>query len=224
MMGKTALIVRGGYEDHDPEKIAIVFEKELVSCGFQVEISDTLDAYLDVEKLKSLSLIIPIWTMGNITGEQADGVFQAVGSGVGLAGCHGGMCDAFRDNLWWQYMTGGQFVDHPGGTVEYTVNMKKGSSSITEGIEDFKVMTEQYYLLVDPAVQVLATTYCIPRGNANDSNGVVKMPVIWTKRWDKGRVFFNSLGHNVEIVKQEPILTLMRRGFLWASEGKELSN
>lgn len=217
-MKKKALIVHGGWDGHEPVLVAGVFRNTLVECGYEVEVSDTLDAFLDVGKLKALDLIIPIWTCGEIKDEQARPVLDAVASGVGLAGCHGGMCDSFRGNVEWQFMTGGQWVAHPGNDgVEYVVNIKQSSSPIVEGINDFSVKSEQYYMHVDPAVEVLATTRFPIVEGPHAPNGRVDMPVVWTKRWGKGKVFYCSLGHHADIISAEPALTIMRRGFLWAS-------
>jgi len=159
--------------------------------------------------------------MGKIKDEQAKPVFNAVASGVGLAGCHGGMCDSFRDSVGWQFMTGGQWVAHPGNDgVKHVVNIRHSSSPITEGINDFTVKTEHYYLHVDPAVEVLATTrFPLVEGN-HIANGQVDMPVIWTKRWGKGRVFYCSLGHHADVLEVAPVSTIMTRGFVWAAAGK----
>lgn len=223
-MKRKALIVRGGWEGHEPVEVSEVFRNTLEECDFEVEVSDTLDAFLDVEKLRSLHLIIPVWTMGKIMPEQMWPVIEAVAEGVGIAGCHGGMCDAFRDCVQWQFMTGGNWVSHPGGDgTEYVVNIKKGSSPIVDGIEDFTVRSEQYYLHVDPAVEVLATTRFPVTDGPHATNGPVDVPVVWTKRWGRGRVFYCSLGHHADIVEMEPVLTIMRRGFLWAAEGKDIA-
>lgn len=223
MKGK-ALIVWGGWLGHEPEQVTQVFKRTLEECNFEVEVSDTLDAFLDVEKLKTLHLIIPEWTMGKITREQVKPVMEAVASGVGLAGCHGGMCDSFRESVEWQFMTGGQWVSHPGGDgVEYEVNIRRGSSPIVEGIEDFKVKSEQYYVHVDPAIEVLATTRFPVVNWYHASNGCVDVPVVWTKRWGHGRVFYNSLGHHADVFDIREALEIMKRGFLWAAEGKDIS-
>lgn len=223
-MTKKALIVRGGWDGHQPVEVSELFRDILTEEGFEVEISETLDAFLDVEKLKALDLIIPVWTMGSITREQVGPVLEAVASGVGLAGCHGGMCDAFRESVHWQFMTGGQWIAHPGGDgVEYVVNIKRGSSPIVEGIEDFTVKSEQYYVHVDPAVEVLATTRYPVVDGPHSANGEVDVPVIWTKRWGKGRVFYCSLGHHADVLEPQHTRTIMRRGFLWATEGKALA-
>ncbi|MFO7154438.1 MAG: ThuA domain-containing protein [Caldicoprobacter oshimai] len=223
-MGKKALVVRGGWEGHQPVEVSELFRDILIEEGFEVEISETLDAFLDVEKLKSLHLIIPVWTMGKITDAQVGPVLEAVARGVGIAGCHGGMCDAFRECVQWQFMTGGQWVAHPGGDgVEYVVNVKRGSSPIVEGIEDFTVKSEQYYVHIDPAIEVLATTRFPVVDGPHAANGQVDVPVIWTKRWGRGRVFYCSLGHHVDVLQVEPVRTIMKRGFLWAAEGKDIA-
>jgi uncharacterized protein len=185
--------------------------------GFEVEVADSLDVFKDRQKLAALSLIVPHWTMGKITGEQLHPVLEAVAGGVGLAGCHGGMCDAFRDATEWQFMTGGQWVAHPGNEMRYAVKVTDPSSPITAGVADFEVVTEQYYMHVDPAVKVLATTRFPTADGPHTPNGEVEMPVLWTKLYGQGRVFYDALGHSAKVVAGEPNLTIMRRGFAWAA-------
>jgi type 1 glutamine amidotransferase len=223
-MAKKALIVWGGWLGHEPEQVAEICERTLVNEGFSVEVSDTLESFEDVEKLKALHLIVPIWTMGEISREQVAAVSDAVSNGTGMAGCHGGMCDAFRTSVQWQFITGGNWVSHPGGDgVEYVVNVKQGSSPLVAGIKDFRVASEQYYLHVDPAIEVLATTRFPTVTWYHSSNGEVDVPVVWTKRWGVGRVYYNSLGHHADIFDIPEALELMRRGMLWAAEGKDLA-
>ncbi|UQZ83594.1 Trehalose utilisation [Paenibacillus konkukensis] len=218
---KKALIVQGGWQGHQPKEVSEIFRGLLEEAGFEAEVSDTLEAFADAGKLRGLDLIVPAWTMGEITKDLVKNVSEAVQSGVGIAGCHGGMCDAFRNNVDWQFMTGGQWVAHPGNDgVEYVVNIKHSSSPLVEGIEDFTVKSEQYYLHVDPAVEVLATTRFPVVPGPHSLNKAVDMPVIWTKRWGVGRVFYCSLGHQANIVEMPQVKEIMRRGLLWAAEGK----
>jgi len=219
-MQRKALIVWGGWDGHQSREVAEIFGTVLRDERFDVEVRDTLDALLDRDKVMSLTLIVPVWTMGSITQEQLKNVCDAVASGVGMGGCHGGMCDAFRDATEWQFMTGGQWVAHPGNDgVRYRVNIRDRAHEITRGIEDFDMASEQYYMHVDPAVKVLATTRFPTSGvdGPHVGNGAVDMPVVWTKVYGKGRVFYNALGHQADVVAMEPNLTLMRRGFLWAA-------
>jgi type 1 glutamine amidotransferase len=217
-MAQKALIVWGGWDGHEPKQVAEILEGALRGEGFEVEVSDTLDALKDGEKLKSLDLIVPIWTMGTITWEQLNPLLEAVKSGVGIGGCHGGMCDSFRDATEYQFMTGGQWVAHPGNDgVEYTVHITDPNHYITQGSSDFQVKSEQYYLHTDPANRVLATTRFPVADGPHVPNGAVDMPVVWTKYYGQGRVFYCSLGHVANVVRQPETLRLMTRGLRWAA-------
>jgi len=214
---KNALIVWGGWDGHEPKQCADLFAPKLAARGFNVEISSTLDVFTDTAKLAGLSLIIPIWTCGTMTPEQSKGVIDAVSSGVGLAGFHGGMCDAFRGNIDWQWMTGGQFLAHPDNIKDYTINIVNKTDPITAGISDFKVRSEQYYMLVDPRNEVLATS-THQSTSAEWTNGVV-MPFVWKKVHGKGRVFFSASGHVCsEFTSYPQQLELTLRGMVWAAK------
>jgi len=221
--GRKALIVWGGWDGHQPQQVAEIFERELKDKGFEVEVSDTLEAYKNGEKLKALSLIVPVWTMDTITGEQLPPLLEAVKSGVGIAGCHGGMCDSFRVETEYQFMTGGQWVAHPGNDgVEYTVRITDAGHFITAGSPaEFTVKSEQYYMHVDPANKTLAVTKFPTADGPHVANGEFDMPVIWTKYYGQGRVAYNSLGHHADIVAQTEVLPLMVRGLLWAAQAED---
>ena len=223
-MSRKALIVRGGWEGHEPQKVGDRFRRILEAEGFTVRIADSLDALEDGAELKRLHLIVPVWTMGEISDSAVEAVSEAVAAGCGIAGCHGGMCDAFRGSVLWQFITGGSWVSHPGGDgVEYQVNIRNTSSPLTAGIPDFSVTSEQYYLHVDPAVEVLATTRFPVVKWYHASNGAVDMPAAWTKRWGHGRVYYHSLGHHDDVFEIPELSEMVRRGFLWAADGKDLA-
>jgi len=214
---KSALMVWGGWEGHEPKQCVEVFAPFLDKQGFQVRISDTLDVYLERDYMMSLSLIVPVWTMGTITDEQEKGLLGAVSSGVGIAGWHGGMGDSFRNNCEYQFMVGGQWVSHPGGVIDYEVNIVNHEDPITAGLPDFKMHSEQYYMHVDPSNEVLATT-TFSGGFCPWIEGVV-MPVVWKRRYGEGRVFFCSLGHVARDFEVPEAAEIVRRGMLWAARG-----
>jgi type 1 glutamine amidotransferase len=222
-MDRSALIVWGGWDGHEPEKVAHLFSDMLKGEGFDVEVSRSLDAFCDREKLNSLSLIVPVVTMSEIRPDQLDPVVEAVRDhGVGMAGCHGGMCDSFRTATEWQFMTGGQWVAHPGNDgVEYQVVIDHSvMSPITAGLADFEVKSEQYYLHTDPGNRVLAyTEFPHPQHGGPHVDNPCRMPQVWTKMYGHGRVFYNALGHNRAVLEAATPKELMRRGFLWAAKG-----
>lgn len=209
---KKALIIQGGWQGHEPKQVSDILAGALRENGVEVEIADTLDV-LKERDLKALDLIIMQWTMGKIERDQLQPLLEAVESGVGIAGLHGGMGDAFREATPYQYMVGGQWVAHPGNDgVDYDVYIVDKGHWITQGVSGFHAKSEHYYMHIDPAIHVLAAT---PFDD-------VAMPVAWTKVWGKGRVFYSSMGHLASVFDQDPnILKLMTRGMLWAAHALE---
>ncbi|MFW5996967.1 MAG: ThuA domain-containing protein [Lentisphaeria bacterium] len=214
---KKALMVWGGWEGHEPKQCVDVFAPVLQDEGFEVEIANTLDVYLDEEKMKSLSLVVPVWTMGEISKEQSKGLRDAVQSGVGIGGWHGGMADSFRKDTNYQFMVGGQWVAHPGGIVDYEVNITKPEDPIVAGLNDFQMKSEQYYMHVDPGNEVLATTTYSGEHDGIDWIKGTVMPVVWKRRWGQGRVFYTSLGHVAKDFEVPEAKEIVRRGLLWAA-------
>jgi type 1 glutamine amidotransferase len=218
---KSALFVVGGWEGHEPRLCAGVFASCLESEGYRIELVDTLDIYCDADRLHKFDLIVPVWTMGTITSEQEKGLLDAVKSGVGVGGWHGCMADSFRNNTEYQFMVGGQWVAHPGNIIPYRVNIIDHEDPITANISDFDMLSEQYYMHVDPSNEVLATT-TFSGDIVSWIDGVV-MPVVWKRKWGNGRVFYCSLGHVAKDFDVPEAREIVRRGLLWATRGGALS-
>jgi len=208
-------MVCGGWEGHEPRKGLDIFDSFLKKQNYETVISNTLDIYLNEELLRTLHLIVPVWTMGQITKEQCRGLLESVKRGTGIAGWHGCMADSFRENTDYQFMVGGQWVAHPGNIIPYRVQIIRQNDSLLDGINDFEMESEQYYMHVDPANEVLATTTF--DGKHYDWIAGTVMPVVWKRRYGKGRVFYCSLGHVAKDFDVPEALEIMKRGMLWAS-------
>ena len=211
---RKAMIVWGGWAGHDPDLCAAIVRGWLVAEGFDVRV-ETDTAVFGDPAIHDLELIVPIHTMSKIERADSRNLSAAVRGGVGLAGHHGGMCDAFRNDVDYQFMCGGQWVAHPGNIIDYRVNVTKPDDPIMQGITDFDYRSEQYYMHVDPANEVLATT-TFTGEHAGWIDGVV-MPVVWKKRYGQGRVFYCSLGHRAYELDVPEMKTMMQRGLLWAA-------
>ena len=211
---KNVLIVWGGWEGHNPKLFSDIVEDWLIKNNANVTISNGLDPYSDIEYLMKFDLIIQSVTMSEISTQQEKNLVKAVRSGVGFAGAHGGLIDSFRNNTAYQFMTGGQWVEHPGGMVKFKVKLVE--DEFTKGIKDFEIFSEQYYIHFDPNIEILATT---------KFDGInypwikdVEMPVVWKKKYGKGKIFYISLGHDPnEFKKHLEAWELLKRGFIWAS-------
>jgi type 1 glutamine amidotransferase len=211
---REALIVWGGWSGHEPEQCAAVIRSMLEEDGFKVYVENTTEAFAD-PSIKDLSLIVPIVTMSKIEKEEVAMLTSAVREGVGLAGYHGGMGDSFRDAVEYQFMVGGQWVAHPGGIIDYRVDITRPDDPVMQGINSFPYHSEQYYMHVDPSNEVLATT-TFNGDHAYWINGVT-MPVVWKRMHGKGRVFYSSLGHVASEFQVPEMATILRRGMSWAA-------
>ena len=211
-----ALFVYGGWAGHEPEGFRDLIIPLMEKDGFEVVASDSLDVYADASLLSSVSVVVQQWTMGELSEAQGRGLMQAIRSGVGLAGWHGGLSDSFRTHTDYQFMTGGQFVAHPGGPIDFAVQIANQDHPITRGLADFEMKhTEQYYLHFDPLIRVLATT-TFSGEHEPDVEGVV-MPVAWTRPYGKGRVFCQTIGHTPVDFEVPEVLEMTTRGIRWAA-------
>ena len=212
---KKSLMVWGGWEGHEPRQCVALFAPLMEAAGYSVEISDSLDVYLDADRMRQYAVITQVYTMSTITPEQEKGLLTALENGVGFAGWHGGMADAFRNNTQYQFMVGGQWVAHPGNIIDYTVQITERNDPITAGIADFAMHSEQYYMHVDPSNTVLATT-TFGGQHCSWIDGTV-MPVVWKRRWAAGRIFHASVGHVAADFEVPEAKEIVRRGLLWAA-------
>ncbi len=212
---KKALIFRGGWDGHNPIETSDIIAERLRAAGVAVDVHDTKGCLLDPDLKTKYNLIVPVWTMGTIENAEGKALLDAISSGVSCGGWHGGMGDAFRNNTEYQFMVGGQWVAHPGGIIDYTVQLVK-DDPITAGIaKSFPMHSEQYYMHVDPGNRVLATT-TFNGDHAPWTIGTV-MPVIWTRRYGAGKVFYSSLGHNLADFQKTPqVADIIVRGLLWS--------
>ena len=227
---RRALVVRGGWDGHQPVETTDVFIPFLEANGFQVRVEESPAVYADADAMAATDLIVQNNTMNTIEREQFEGLRAAVEAGTGFAGWHGGIADSYRNNADYLQMVGGQFASHPGkhpdertgeqsdNYVPYTVNMTLAGADhpITQGIGDFDLVTEQYWVLHDDYNDVLATTTQAVRP-WDPWNRPITSPAIWTRQWGRGRIFVSTPGHRVEIVTQPAVRTIIERGLLWAA-------
>ena len=211
----SVFITWGGWNGHEPEQTAGIFADVLAAEGHEVTVSDSLEALADESFMAGIDLLVPVWTMSQIRRDEEAGLLKAIRAGTGCAGWHGGMADSFRVNVEYQFMVGGQFICHPGGVIDYEVNIAS-DDPIVAGLDDFEMHSEQYFMHVDPSNEVLATTTFQGQHWGIDWVKDVTMPVAWKKRYGAGRVFYSSLGHVARDFDVPEAKEIMRRGCLWA--------
>ena len=208
-------ITWGGWEGHEPEQTATIFAELLAGDGHDVVVADRLDSLADEGFMSEVDLVVPVWTMARLDRAQETGLLKAIRGGTGCAGWHGGMGDAFRNNVEYQFMVGGQFICHPGGIIDYEVRIASADPIVAD-VDDFRMRSEQYFMHVDPSNEVLATTTFTGEHWGVDWIRGVTMPVVWKKRYGTGKVFYSSLGHVAADFNVPEAKTIMHRGCLWA--------
>ena len=230
---KAALFV-GGWDGHRPSEFGDWCSELLKTEGFEVTTFESLSPLANPQNLTDIDLIVPIWSsarsahkpeFGNMTKSEETGLIELIANGCGLAGWHGHMGDAFRDRPTYHFLIGGQFVAHPPGWpdnpipsddfIDYEVTVTRPSDPIMKGIQSFRIYSEQYFMLTDSSNEVLATT-TFSGENLWWIEGTV-VPVVWKRRWDKGKIFYCSIGHRLEDLKIPQVTKIIRRGALWAS-------
>ena len=232
---RVALVVRGGWDGHQPVQATNLFIPFLEENGFDVRIEDSPAIYADAEYMATVDLILQCNTMNTIERPQFEGLRAAIEAGTGMAGWHGGIADSYRNESDYLTLIGGQFGCHPGkhpderrgeqadNYVPYTVNMlpEAADHPITAGISDFDLVTEQYWVLADDYCDVLATTTQKVR-SWDPWHREITSPALWTRLWGEGRIFVTTPGHRVEVLEDENVRTIIERGLLWAARGSEM--
>ncbi len=223
-------MVRGGWDGHQPEAATDLFLPFLREQGFEVQVETEPEVYADRERMAGIDLILQSTTMTEISWDALVGLRAAVAAGTGLAGWHGGIADSFRNSSDYLQLVGGQFATHPAKAPEervgdqtdnylrYTVEITDLGRShvITAGIEDFELDTEQYWVLHDDLIDVLATT-THPVRPWHPWHRPVVSPAIWTRLWGSGRIFVATPGHGPDVLEDVNVRTVIERGLLWAS-------
>lgn len=225
---KTALVVRGGWEGHAPIAATELFIPFLEEQGYEVSVEDSPAVYADDERMQAIDLVVQSVTMSTIEKPELAGLIQAVRRGTGLAGWHGGIADSFRNSSNYLQLIGGQFATHPSkehtvgdesdNFLRYAVDLTEAGRQhpIMQGIEGFELETEQYWVLHDDLIDVLATT-THPAPAWHPWHRPMTSPVVWTRLWGEGRIFVATPGHSVDVLRDENVNTIIKRGMLWAS-------
>ncbi|MCO1654124.1 ThuA domain-containing protein [Pseudonocardia humida] len=226
---RQALVVRGGWTGHHPVEATDMFLPHLRANGFDVRVEDSPGVYAEADYMAGVDLVVQCMTMSTIADDELAGLTAAVRAGTGLAGWHGGIADSYRASSDYLHMVGGQFACHPPKApderrgeqadyfIPYRVRMVPGAEHpIIRGIDDFDLVTEQYWVLTDEYVDVLATTTLDAR-EFDAWHRPVTSPAVWTRRWGQGRVFVCTPGHDLDVLRVPQVTTIIERGLLWAA-------
>jgi type 1 glutamine amidotransferase len=209
---KRALVVWGGLELHEPEAGALIVRDILQQEGFDVTVTSDYQA---LGNSADYDLVVPQITGGELDRETTIRFCAGIEAGTGLAGFHHGLATTFPGNARFRFMAACTFATHPGDVIDYRVDTKNFHDPIMAGIGSFPHRSEQYYMHVDPAVEVLATTTFSGEHASWKRN--VQIPVVFKTVYGRGRVFYSALGHVAAELERPEVRTILHRGLLWAA-------
>jgi type 1 glutamine amidotransferase len=229
-MTPRALVVRGGWDGHKPVEATDLFLPFLQEHGYEIRVEDSPEIYADQATMAGIDLVLQSVTMSEASEDAINGLRAAVVAGTGLAGWHGGIADSFRASSDYLQLVGGQFATHPSKRPELVVGDQSDnylpyvveltelgrSHEILAGIDDFALDTEQYWVLHDDLIDVLATT-THPVQPYHPWHRPIVSPAIWTREWGAGRVFVSTPGHSLDVLRNPIVRTIIERGVLWAT-------
>ncbi len=199
-----------------------------------MRVEDSPEVYADAEAMAATDLVLQCYTMGTASKEAVAGLRAAVEAGTGFAGWHGGIADSFRNTSDYLHLVGGSFAGHPArdpehltgdqtdNYVDYRVEIlpDQAAHPVVAGVGDFELYSEQYWVISDDYVDVLATTTQQARPG-DPWKRPVTSPAIWTRAWGAGRVFVATPGHSLDVLDHPSVRTVVERGLLWAARGSD---
>jgi type 1 glutamine amidotransferase len=194
----------------------------------------TVESKLDeaIAKLADCDVLFVHHTGGKLTEAQEKAICDAIASGKGFVGIHSA-ADSFKQNAKYIEMLGGVFIKHPAYGDINAVVLDPDHPIVKDVPKEFTVKDEQYLLKYDPAkIHVLCEApykYPIQKEIVERKDGkevkkrvptgeveTGRMPAVWIKNWEKGRVVYISFCHDRKATEQEVVKKIILQAVLWA--------
>jgi type 1 glutamine amidotransferase len=213
------LIVTGfDVDSHQWEASTRLVQAILEKSGrFDVTISTDKEVFASpgLSDNDAIVLSFGFWKEADPSEKAKAGLLDYVRNGGNLVALHFA-CSSFQD--WKEYGTllGRVWKKGVGGHGpygEFEVNITAPEHPITKGLGDFKTEDELYSKLSgEEEIEVLASAY-------SDWSKKIE-PIVFVKRYGKGRVVQNVLGHALDSKQNPAYQQLLIRDVEWAATGE----
>lgn len=224
------LLIITGDHGHDWKATTAYFKEFLPKERIAVDVTETPGKDLTPEKLKNYDvLLLNYRDTPRGAAERPDTVWSAENKQAFLGAVRGGKglvvyhhtSSAFLEWLEFERCIAGGWrgQGYHGPKHVFEVKIQKPDHPITKGLpRSFTHEIDELYQnsVMFPENVVLAAAYSDP--NKPEGTGLDE-PMLWVKRYGRGRVFVNALGHDTEAMKGLGFQTLMIRGIEWAATG-----
>jgi type 1 glutamine amidotransferase len=229
------LIITGDH-GHNWKETTPFLKELLTKAGHKVDVTEAPSKDLTGDNLKQYDVLLlnyrntPKGAAANPASVWSDdnkkAFAEAVKGGKGLVVYHHASSafvgDTDFDKEFEKITAGGwRKQGNHGKMHQFTVTPRNKDHVITKGLGEFSHGRDELYQnsLIPPGSEVLVTAYSDKEKDPKNTGK--HEPVVWVANYGKGRVYHNSLGHDVEAMKSSPgFAVLLVRGVEWAATGK----
>ena len=198
----------GKYHDHEQNGrfLTSMLSGSMLSGSKRIDASFSRDYEVLATGLSLFEAVLFYTDVGELTNTQERGLLSFVDSGGGFFGLHTAAA-SFRECEGYHRMLNGFFNGHS-PHMKFTVTVSDPGDPITEGLADFEVTDELYYLKHDPGKSHhLLQAY----DETRDETHVMA----FKHTCGEGRVFFFALGHDMAVLENPNFQQVVLRGALW---------
>ncbi len=215
---KVLLVTGFDVGSHEWQESTRLVQTILKKTGrFDVSISTDKESFESpsLADYGAVVLLYGFWQEADPSAQAKEGLLNYVRNGGNVVALHFA-CSSFQDWEEYSVLLGRVWKKGIGGHGPYgkfEVNIKNAEHPITKGLKDFSTEDELYAKLNgEEEIEVLASAY-------SDWSKKVE-PIVFVKRYVKGRVVQNMLGHGIDSKLNESYQRLLCRGVEWAAVGK----
>ena len=202
---KTLVFVgtEGIYHDHEGNGKYLT---EMLNETDSIKADFSRDYNILTDGLDVFQTVLFYTDIGELTTEQEAGLLDYIEAGGGFFGLHTAAA-SFRESEGYHDMLNGFFNGHS-PYMDFSVSISDTDHPITQGLTDFEVKDELYYLKHNPD-----TSHHLMHAYDNTKDETHVMAFHHT--YGKGRVFYFALGHDMVVLENPSFQEVIRRGVLW---------
>jgi type 1 glutamine amidotransferase len=198
-MSKILLLV-GGLDYHNtPEHRSLLASLLSGSGRFATTLTEDM-GILTTDNLAGYDVVVNYTNRVQLSGEQVSALLSAVEGGKGFVGIHAATKTFLTSPSYFDMLGAWQIQHDP--FKEFTVNIVDKEHPITQGIENFQIEDELFVVEGD-----MTKWHILARAEGH--------AIIYNKTFGRGRVHYNSLGHNAKTLNHPVFRQLVLRALDW---------
>jgi type 1 glutamine amidotransferase len=170
-------------------------------------------AALTPKRLRRADAIVFAHTTGDLPIPDRAAFLRFVRRGGAFIGTHSAS-DTFHD--WPEYaeMLGAEFLRH-GAVQPGHVLVQARHHPVTRGFPRVLTITDEFYEFTAPVAPGTRVLMRLDPDSVTDETRL-GVPLVWTRRYGHGRVFYDALGHTTGTWKLRAHRLILARGIAWA--------